>query len=424
MNTTLIVNHWATKMEQGYTTMSSACASDNVFVNINGLVATYTNQDNSHDNINSYLTPSSPITPQPPRILPPSRNVFPPPRKQPIGEAVQRVDSGIETDSQRSPTPSTSTTNPRNSVAVYEYINPKDVYLEPHPSVRSRYGPGESLSSASTNAPLAYVRDVMSDSEDVIAGFEDPSRRRFNPMYEALEKSATRLYAQTCHCKIQASTQKQIRCLWCALIFLIIIMIFSLGVMAYVLFFLVPSIQVRVVFQEEQIRDLQSQSDPPRQTRNGNVIQMPVKNNTVEPRVREMLGAIAQLNMSVNGLTSQLFAMNASFQDQILNISLTPGPEGPAGAGDLNRCYYQNRSSNQRLPGQYSTTSWQPEINVLEDYTVMSVACGVVGGTQQFVESNAVTIHKVQYRCRCDGEVSGYTLRECRIHLVLCPRSS
>ena len=66
-------------------------------------------------------------------------------------------------------------------------------------------------------------------------------RRRINPMYEALEKSATRLYARTCHRKMQSSAQRQLRYLWCAFIVTIFINIFLLAVIAYILFLLIPS---------------------------------------------------------------------------------------------------------------------------------------------------------------------------------------
>ncbi|KAK7488363.1 hypothetical protein BaRGS_00020337 [Batillaria attramentaria] len=360
--------------------MSASRVSDNVFINTNGQLATYTNE-----NSNNYLTPTSPITPQPPHIFP-SRTLPISQTKLPNGEPMQRIDSGIETDSQRSPTPSTSTANPRLSAAVYEYINPKDVYLEPTANPNNRARPGESSAPQIPTRAATSPEYVTSDSEDA-GGSEDSYRRRFNPVYEALEKSATRLYAQTCHCKLQATTQRQLRYLWC--------------------------IQTHRVSQDDRLKNLE--------TRFAGYYRAETAG---EPKLEVVFGVISELNVSVNSLESQLMAVNASLQDQLQNISLTPGPQGPAGAGDLNQCYYKNVTSNQALPGLYSTTSWQPALDVLENNIVMSAACGVIGGDQQFVETNAISSNKVQFRCRCDGAVDGYQYRECRLHLIVCPRTS
>lgn len=135
-----------------------------------------------------------------------------------------------------------------------------------------------------------------------------------------------------------------------------------------------------------------------------------------------MVETISHLNSSMGMFSSQLDNVSADLQQQITNISLTPGPRGPPGVGNFSMCSYTSSTSYQKLPGPYSTTSWQPSNEELKVSIVMSAMCGVIGGNQQFVEAKEINATTVQYRCRCDGSVDGYDRRACKIHLVLCPR--
>ncbi|KAL8610430.1 hypothetical protein ACOMHN_035147 [Nucella lapillus] len=417
-------------MEEGYTCMNGSRLSGHVSL-VNSPsgepVATYSNHPTS-----TYLTPTSPTPSQAPQLPAFPASFGLPLQSSGAPRAHQlypRADSGIESDGPRSPTslaPPSLTANTANPHAstLYEYIDPKDVHVESEPNdVRQENTHEESRSSGVSSATtMAYSGNVLSDTED---GTNNASRRRVNPMYEALHQSATRLYAETCHCKTQSPAHRQLRYLWCAFIALIAVVIFLSCVLAVLLFMLLPDIRTNVRDQDDRIQLLET-GYRKLLIENQELLQIFSTNYSTSDvsLAASMVERISQLNSSVWTFGSQLQDLQVHTQQQIANISLTPGPQGPPGVGNLSLCSYASYTSYQRIPGPFSTTAWKPPTDELRNNLVMSAMCGVIGGTQQFVEAQETNPNSVQYRCRCDGSVDGYDRRACKIHLVTCPRLS
>ncbi|XP_076464117.1 uncharacterized protein LOC143296191 isoform X2 [Babylonia areolata] len=411
-------------MEEGYTCMDSSRLSGNVSFSTSpsGAVASYSNQP-----LSTYLTPTSPTPSLAPQLPAFPASFSQPLSSQPLGPRHAnppfRADSGIEADSPSTATPSTvSTANPRGST-LYEYIDPKDVRVESEQPVDhlNNNTRGESTSSGVSSATtVPYSGDVVSDSEEATS---NALRRRVNPMYEALEHSATRLYAQTCHCKTQSSAQRQLRYLWCSCVALIVMVIFLLCVLAYILFMLVPGLTSRVHGQENRLQLLETGYGK-LMKQNQELLQIFPTNESAPDAslAASMIDTLSRLNSSVWTYNEQFHEVTSDLRQQISNISLTPGPQGPPGVGNLSLCFYTKSTTYQALPGPYSTTPWQPSTDILRDNMVMSATCGVIGGNEHFVESKEMNASFVQFRCRCDGSVDNYDRRACKIHLVLCPR--
>ncbi|KAK7104391.1 uncharacterized protein [Littorina saxatilis] len=415
---------WSRNMEAaGYTCMNgSTRGSGSVSLSTSPSgppLARYANQQSD-----DYLTPTSPLSPQPPKLpdFPHSFAQLHPKQGSSRNQQFGRADSGIEVDCPRSPLSSTSTSNPRAST-LYEYIDPVDVKLQ-----ESRHNvtvsQGESASSGvsstgTTATRSAYSGDAISDTED---GRIDSNgvRRRANPMYEALEKSATRLYAQTCHCKLQSSAHKQLRYLWCAFIVIIIITIFLLAVISYMLFQLIPDLQSQQQTQEDRIQQIESKYAKFFQETSS--LHQFTTGNASDPE--SVMYMIRQLNKSVTTINFHLDEVNTDLHMQIQNISLTPGPQGPPGVGNLSSCHYTKKTTSTAVSSGYFKTAWQPDGSTLQDHIVMSASCEVVNGTQQSLETLVnSTSNKVQYRCRCGGEPGVHDTKHtsCTIHLMICP---
>lgn len=395
---------------------------------------TYNNEPTMCDN---YLTPTSPdrVLSSLPVFLPSkfdrSQSVLQDARidtsfNRSTSQLLPRADSGIGSDYYPGSPLSSSSTSQRQST-VYEYIDSKHVRLSERYAQMDNFN-SSGTSSASTRASelsTTYHGDVGHDSDD--ASLTDPARRRMNPLYGVLEKSATQLYTRPTYNQHQAATKRQLCCLWCAVIVSVVIATILLAIVTYILFWLIPGLKSNIDRQDYKIRRLEA-----------NLTAIGLEGKPLHGFLAEnqsssdaglalsLLTSVSQLNVTVWSLHSDWTRLYAGLQRQISNITLTPGPPGKNGAGNLNKCSYSNSSSSMYLPAPVLHTSWEPSGQTLQSKIVMFASCSVESGTEQSIETNVISTNTIQYRCRCDGQklAGDLGLRRCTLHLLMCDRFS
>ncbi|KAL8618370.1 hypothetical protein ACOMHN_047442 [Nucella lapillus] len=370
-------------------------------------------------------------------------------------EYLPRADSGIEADFQRGPLSSVSSANPRSST-IYESIDAAgNVYTDPSHDTctfRSRPREGETDPSgpSSLPPPPPTFPTAASDSED---GLDDNIRRRLHHphVYNSLNQSNPQLYSETCLgggdgsmnnkgaaggqrkylCSPRGPSAKHQRYMWCGLVILTLITLFLLAVLVYLFVLLIPGMQGHIRNQEDSIKRMGENYQNLSQKMD-TLVWLSTANQTAlqSPQALKAEGAVdpvatvRDLNASVREFDSRLRQMSDRLQLQINNISRVPDLSAVSGVANLSTCFYRTFSSIQAQPGPASTTHWVPAIHSAEnrDNLLMSVTCGVEGGTQQFVEAKAVSAVQRQFRCKCDGQIKGHDRRTCHIHMILCPR--
>ncbi|XP_076443094.1 uncharacterized protein LOC143281713 [Babylonia areolata] len=404
---------------------------------------------------NDYLTPTSPDSPNAPAQQPPQLPALPvggfvrSNSQSPVAtrggntggrEQFGRADSGIEADFRRGPSPSVGPAPPRSST-IYECIDGNHHYTDPSPTSLPppslRPPGGDTVSRSGVSIPSAVYRPTAaSDTED---GPENDVRAGLHPAYNSLTESSPHEYAETCHCRAKSGggppghlPSRHLRYLWCGLGVLTVIVVILLAIVAYVFVVLIPGMQAHIRDQEGDMRrmlttyhNLSQRVDalqwPPASSRT--TLESEEASSSVGA-AEDVVVQIAALNDSVRQFGSQLQQLSVDLQFQMDNISRAPDLSGVRAETSLDACFYYNITSVQALPGPASTTSWLPhrDSQQLRDHVVMSVTCGVQGGTLHQAEARTLPSGERQHRCRCEGRVPDHTRRMCYIHLVLCPR--
>ncbi|CAG5127408.1 unnamed protein product [Candidula unifasciata] len=138
--------------------------------------------------------------------------------------------------------------------------------------------------------------------------------------------------------------------------------------------------------------------------------------NFIEQKVKE-------LSSNQEHLSSTLQQIEAKFDSEIANISLTPGPQGPPGVANFSLCV--TRSILRSAPASSSAlteTSYLPTDTELQDYFVTFAYCTYEGASGAHLEMQLdPTINRYKYRCRCWGQTTGVAQTLCKTIIWMCP---
>ncbi|XP_067681763.1 uncharacterized protein [Haliotis asinina] len=329
------------------------------------------------------------------------------------------------------------------SSAMYEYIDSDSHYEDVRGtlarSVSQMPNGGNDTRQSVVSDSRSALTDVTMNTDDTAAIFRSATdkKKRYNPLYQPGGESATS-YTRKKKQKQQANLERHVR-VQCA--FLVLISIVALAALALSLYLIVFQVTDHNKYVLSRLSSLEETNKKLLQENEALMVIVTAAgfntSLTSSPLIKTLINAsqtVQTFNEQLNSLdqqmaftqenvTQMLEYWSAYFNESIVKTQKMPGPQGPAGVGNLSACEYQNVTSTSVSSSSPSRTSLQPDLNQLESKVVMFAWCSVEGGTTSHLEPNVITPHKVQYRCKCSGQT---TIRDriCNIHLLLCPRES
>ncbi|XP_029643136.1 uncharacterized protein LOC115217548 isoform X2 [Octopus sinensis] len=253
--------------------------------------------------------------------------------------------------------------------------------------------------------------DIPNEEENQSQSHSESSRKRVNPLYEAVCKTGLNQNDNQFKLPPNESIYKQFHCLRVAFTLVVAVVLLSLIAITTVILLNEPKENGNLLKEFQELKNkhmlLERKLEEIIQNQNNSDIAM-----------RSLDNVIANKNEDIQDLFSYLNSSLLDFQTQLHNISKMTGPQGPPGVGDLSKCIYESRHNSG---GQdVTSTIWAPLQNKLKNYIVMSATCSVYHGlSTQLREQNN------QYQCKCYGHYpSGSMDKVCYIHLWLCPKKS
>lgn len=290
------------------------------------------------------------------------------------------------------------------------------------------------LSNLSTD--ILYEDDAPPHPHEI-----EVTRKRFNPLYEAVTKA---IPDKNSHLQHNEATHKQLKCLQLWFIIFVVFVFVCLLTLLFITLFYNPSDAALV----KKFRNLESNYES-LELKYQKLVSFLATSETNDTSL--MLSGISHrmnllenetddfnhaMNLSLHSMQSSLnstlqnvskMALNLSmelqrtqldFEEKISNISKMPGPKGPPGVGDLSQCQLLNITDYGR--DEVTSTLWIPSHSKLKDYLVMGGSCSTQGG-----QSTQLLSRNGQFQCLCRGfERRVNQLKICSIHLWVCPKIS
>ncbi|XP_048259627.1 uncharacterized protein LOC124140935 isoform X1 [Haliotis rufescens] len=355
-------------------------------------------------------------------------------------ESKPRFDSGVaDLEMHRlsnSPRPKSS--------AMYEYIDSDSHYEDVRGtlarSVSQTPNGGHDVRQSVVSESRSAMTDVTMNTDDTAAIFRSAAdkKKRYNPLYQPGGESASSSYARKKKQQKQSSLERHVQ-VQCA--FLLLLSILALAALALSLYLLVFQVMDHNKFVLSRLNSLEEINKKLSQENEALLVIVTAAgfntSLTTSPFIKTLTNASEtvltfeeklnsldqQMTFTQQNVSQTLDYWTAYFNESIVKTQKMPGPQGPAGVGNLSACEYKKVTSTAVSSSSPSRTSFQPEMSQLESKVVMFAACGVEGGTGSSLDPYVITPNKVQYRCVCSGQTSSKD-RICHIHLLLCPRES
>lgn len=293
------------------------------------------------------------------------------------------------------------------------------------------------LSNLSSDIPYEDDSPAHSQAHEI-----EMTRKRFNPLYEAVTKAIPDKTAPPQ--RTVEATYKQLKCLQTWFIIFVVFVFVCLFTILFITLFYNPSDAALV----KKFRNLESKYESLESKyqslvafwatsgTNDSSIVLTGLSHRVNSLENETINLNRALNLSMNSLEISLdaslqnvskFALNVSnelhktqsvLEEKMLNLSKMPGPMGPPGSVDLTKCQFRNVTDYSN--DEVTSTIWIPSDPIYKDYIAIGGSCSTRGGqSTQLVKKNH------QFRCLCYGQQQQkYSVKVCTIHLWLCPQTN
>ncbi|XP_045180809.2 uncharacterized protein LOC123540058 isoform X3 [Mercenaria mercenaria] len=292
--------------------------------------------------------------------------------------------------------------------------------------------------------------DIASETEDTanIVNHRNDKRKRVNPLYDAMTQSMPSIYNKNKSTESEGLRQ-QVRCLKCALIILIVLTCAAIAISVFAVItynqtkddpdpLLTPKVQ-KLTSDYSRLEALLSSFDDSNDTmkilsdlvdkvktiENASDTRFEAVNQQIAATQHDILVNSQDIVDTRKNVSSEISFLNMTLQLQLHNISKQEGPQGPQGVANFSHCSYINHSSEAVASDKFPSYSlWLPTEVDLDRNIALFASCSIEGGTEDHLEIHAISPEKVQYRCRCSGNITGESRRTCTVHILRCPRYS
>ncbi|KAK3093443.1 hypothetical protein FSP39_015775 [Pinctada imbricata] len=387
------------------------------------------------------------------------------PKGQKMTVRTTRFDSGVadldhvatEIPLQQSPTGKGQ--RPHSLAKTYDYADYGAHQYEELPQTRlnnnhQKQMSPDSVDSHSSNG-TTVTSGVHSEGEEMGDNSQNSEqRKRYNPLYDTMINSSPTIYNkvnEVAKTRADNHQRRQMNCLRLFIVLLVILSCTSL-VLCVVLVLAKSQSDSDIETLKTELSQLKSKFTSMDEKMSqlerivaGNksfeyIVDLDKKLDIFESQTNRDVNQLVQTvsNMSViamnnkdrietvyNNITQHISNVNGYVQEQMVNISKMPGPQGPQGVGNLSACYMKMYSAQGHESSPQTSTALFPTDAELQTKVVMFAVCSVEDSEYHNLHFEQVTINKIKYKCVCSGSSTASDgTRNCKLHLWMCPRES
>ncbi|XP_062595551.1 uncharacterized protein LOC134256889 [Saccostrea cucullata] len=304
----------------------------------------------------------------------------------PLLEGAQSGSVDVDQVSPEFPMQSSGQYRPVSTAKTYDYADCPHQYEElPHPQLQPNGMSPDSVDTHSSNGTTVTSGIHSELEEGDRAAQSSEERKRFNPLYDAMINTSPVIYNKvnsTVKAKQDLTVMSQLRLLKIALLLLILISIASLFISIYVVIAFsdgpneVASLKRELQSLQSNYTNMKTKMMILESLVAGNksfeyisdlddkliFFQRQTKENisSLQTNLQNTKTDIIQvedhLSYSFQNLTSIIESQNATFQEQLLNISKMQGPQGPQGVGNLSACFMKDNVATSPIDTMSTST--------------------------------------------------------------------